>query len=182
MQRAPRDVLPNQPKKERVSNPTPYPSAHMMTAAIIFWRVDHGVDGRSRGCTGFIPTGGGGGAAGLHVPPLRLKNGILRHARQSVGAHARLWVGMERWLLHWSRPNVTVSLLSPHPSPDIIIQTFPIGKRERGAGEREAARGFTLPRAVRAYVTAPLPSHHPSRVTVIQTFSIGNRERGVEER
>ena len=41
MQRAPRDVLPNQPKKERVSNPTPYPSAHMMTAAIVFWRVKY---------------------------------------------------------------------------------------------------------------------------------------------
>ena len=59
MQRAPRDVLPNQPKKERVSNPTPYPSAHMMTAAIIFWRVDDGFGGRCRGCTGVTPTGGG---------------------------------------------------------------------------------------------------------------------------
>ena len=44
-------------KKRRVSNPTPYPSAHMMTAAIIFWRVDDGVGddgvgGRCRGCAG----------------------------------------------------------------------------------------------------------------------------------
>lgn len=52
-------MLPNQPKKERVSNPTPYPSAHMMTAAIIFWRVDDGVGGRCRGCAGVTPTGGG---------------------------------------------------------------------------------------------------------------------------
>ena len=41
-------MLPNQPKKERVSNPTPYPSTHVMTAAMFFWRIDHDVDGRSR--------------------------------------------------------------------------------------------------------------------------------------
>jgi hypothetical protein len=65
-----------------------------------------------------------------------IQNDILCHDRQSVGAHARLWVGMERWLLLWSRPNVTTPLLSHHPSHDAIIQTFPIGKRERGVEER----------------------------------------------
>ena len=57
MQRAPRDVLPNQPKKERVSNPTPYPFAHMMTATIMFWRVDHSVDGRTRSAQASHPLG-----------------------------------------------------------------------------------------------------------------------------
>ena len=59
MQRTPRDVLPNQPRKERVSNPTIYPSAHVMTAAIFFWRVDHDVDGRSRAAQVLHPLGGG---------------------------------------------------------------------------------------------------------------------------
>jgi len=46
----PQGCAAKQPKKERVSNPTPYPSAHVMTAAMFFWRVDHDVGGRSRGC------------------------------------------------------------------------------------------------------------------------------------
>ena len=45
-------------KKER-SNPTPYPSTHVMTAANFFWRIDHDVDGRSRGFAGVTPSGGG---------------------------------------------------------------------------------------------------------------------------
>ena len=43
MQRAPSDVLPNQPKKERVLNPTPYPSAHVRRRRSSF-RIVHALD------------------------------------------------------------------------------------------------------------------------------------------
>jgi hypothetical protein len=47
--KAPRDVLPDQPKKERVLTPTPYPSAHVMEAERIFQQVNHGIGRRSWG-------------------------------------------------------------------------------------------------------------------------------------
>ena len=61
----------------------------------------------------------------------------------------------------FSSSYVTAPLPSRHPSHVTCIRTFPIGKRERGTAEREAARFFTLRRAVRAYVTDPLPGHRP---------------------
>ena len=45
----------HRPARAWFSNPTPYPSAHVMTAARFFQRVDHDVGGRSRACCALAP-------------------------------------------------------------------------------------------------------------------------------